>query len=457
MTDTTRSAGPGNAGETGARAFVPDQTTRSVGGERAPPISGYVWYVVALLTLMNVLNYADRIALSILIPSIKADMHLTDTQIGLLVGFAFSAFYAVCGLPIARWADRGSRKFILSLSLAVWSIATALGGATQNFWQLFAARVGVGAAEAGSVPCGQSIVCDYVPPARRASVFAVLTVGYQFGMFVGIFVASLLLARIGWRWTFVALGAPGLAVALIAYLTLREPVRGQLDTIPDPLRTGSSLRAALGYLAKSRIYRLTVLFSTSGAFIQFGFNQWLPSFYQRSFHVGVSEVGLYLALAIGGGSAIGVLGGGYLAHRIGKAGLARPMKVALAALLPASLMALAALVTPSLPLSLSLVGTMFALFGLSFPLAVAALQEAALPNNRATAASVGVFLTAILGQGLGPLAVGFLSDCLAPSFGVASLRYALLLPVALFPIPAMTLWLLSRSLADRASALRQLA
>src|SRR5688572_39903 len=123
----------------------------------------YVWYVILLLTTVNVLSYVDRMALAVLAPLIKVDLVLSDMQLGLLSGFAFAIFYAICGVPIGWWADRGVRRNIIALAVASWSAAMALGGAAQNFWHLFLARVGIGAGEAGGVSPGQSIICDYVP------------------------------------------------------------------------------------------------------------------------------------------------------------------------------------------------------------------------------------------------------------------------------------------------------
>ena len=120
----------------------------------------YAWYVVGLLSVVNVFNYMDRMALAVLAPAIKADLELTDGQFGLLVGFAFFLFYAICGIPIARWADRGVRKNIIVITLSIWSVMAALSGAAQNFWQLLIARMGLGDGEAGCIPAGSSLVAD---------------------------------------------------------------------------------------------------------------------------------------------------------------------------------------------------------------------------------------------------------------------------------------------------------
>src|SRR5688500_4859670 len=151
----------------------------------------YMWYAVLLLSFVALINYMDRTALSVLMPLIKADLHLSDGQLGLLVGFAFFLCYAILGIPIARWADRGNRRNIIAITLAVWSVMTAVSGAVQNFWHLLAARVGLGASEAGSIPASESMISDYVPLKRRSGMYAI----YAFGMTAGS-MAGLILA--GW-------------------------------------------------------------------------------------------------------------------------------------------------------------------------------------------------------------------------------------------------------------------
>src|SRR5262245_50281201 len=195
-------------------------------------LSGYTWYVIGLLTIVSVFSYVDRMALAALAPAIQRQMNLPDSNLGLPTWLAFSLFYAVCGIPIARWADRGVRRNVLAIALSTWSVMTALSGAALHFWHLFLARVGIGAGEAGCLPPAQSIICDYVPPRRRAGVFAVHSIGNYAGMMLGLIFAGWLGDLIGWRMTFLALGLPGIVLALILRFTLREPRRGALDPPP---------------------------------------------------------------------------------------------------------------------------------------------------------------------------------------------------------------------------------
>lgn len=411
----------------------------------------YVWYVIFLLTIVNVFNYMDRMALSVLLPSIKADLVLSDGQVGLLVGFAFALFYAICGIPIARYADRGIRRNVIVISLAVWSAMTALSGAAQNFWQLFLARVGVGAGEAGGLPPAQSILCDYVPVERRSGVFAIHSFGLIAGMMIGMALAGRLAETIGWRWTFVALGLPGIAVAFIVRLTLREPARGALDTKAGGSETkesgGTSLspRATLSVLWQCKTYRLLMLSTVLHGFIYCALTQWWPSFYARSFGLSLSEVGLYLGVGLGSGSGLGMLIGGLLSNKGAQRDTKLPLilgAIGMCLAIPASL---GSLFSSSVGLSLMLVFVTGLLWSVPSGAQVATLYSVVKPSMRATAGAISIFFSSVVGFGLGPSFVGVLSDALASQLGIESLRYALLAPICLMPIPATILYVAARA------------
>lgn len=409
------------------------------GVERNKKPYSYVWYVVGLLFVVNLFNYMDRMALAILIPLIKDDLHLSDGQIGLLMGFAFFLFYAVCGIPIARWADRGNRRNIIAIALAAWSVMTALSGAAQSFWQLFLARVGIAAGEAGCLPPSQSMICDYVPLKRRSGIFAIHTLGIYAGIMLGMILAGWLGESIGWRWTFVVLGLPGIALALVVKYTLREPSRGILDPVNDD-RDGASFRETIGTLRRCRTYRLLILFAVLNGFVQYGLNQWWPSFYVRVFSLNMSAVGLYLGMAIGVASAIGLLVGGLASNKAAQSDVRLPLIIGAAATGLALPAALAALFVPSVHASLLLVSLTALFWSVSNGPVVATAVSFVPARMRATAASLSIFATSVLGFGLGPFCVGFLSDILTPSFGVDGLRYALLAPVLVIPMLAVVLY-----------------
>ncbi len=410
---------------------------------RGRPMAGHVWYVVSLLTLVNVFNYTDRMALAVLAPAIKKDLELSDAQLGLLVGLAFSLFYAVCGIPIARWADRGIRRNIIALALATWSLMTAASGAAQNFWQLFLARLGVGAGEAGCLPPAWSILCDYVPLKRRPTIFAIHGAGLYAGILVGMVLAGWLGQTIGWRWAFVVLGLPGVAVALIVRLTLREPERGALDggAVKDVAPLGRTLRA----LWQCRTYRALIALYVLNGFMQYGLHQWWPSFYARIFGLSLSSVGISLGMAVGAGSGIGILIGGLLASKAADRDIRLPLLIGAGATALALPSALGSLFVPYPYVSIFFVLLTSVLWGVSNGPVAAALNSVMAPGVRATASALTVVFASVFGFALGPFCVGVLSDLLAPSLGSESLRYALLAPICMIPLMVMAL----RAIATR--------
>lgn len=412
----------------------------------------YVVYVILLLFVVNVFNYMDRMALSVLAPVLKIDLGLSDAQLGLLTGFAFALFYAVCGIPIGCWADRGIRRNIIALALATWSVMTALCGLAQNFWQLFLARVGVGVGESGCLPSAQSMLCDYVPSERRSGVFAIHTFGLYMGMFAGMAFAGWFGETLGWRGTFLVLGLPGLLLAVVVRLTLREPMRGRFDCVggqPTSVSFVSTVRTLLG----CRIYRLLLLFAVLDNFVQSGVNQWLPSYYVRMSGLSLSSIGVYLGLAMGVGAGTGLLIGGFLANKLAKSSFRLPLLICAAASFLAFPLALGALAVSSPYVSIFLVSLTALFWTATNGPVLAVLYGATAPQMRATAGAINIFAIAVLGLGLGPFCVGLLSDALTPLLGAEALRYALLVPISVHPATIIVLYVVSRGLAKRPDAI----
>jgi predicted MFS family arabinose efflux permease len=412
---------------------------------------GYVWYVILLLTVVNVVNYMDRMALSVLMPFIKSDLGLSDGQLGFIVGFAFFLFYAVCGVPIAWWADRGIRRNIIALALAIWSLMTVLSGAAQNYWHLFAARVGVGVGEAGCLPPAQSILCDYVPMERRPGVFAVHSFGLIAGMMIGMGLSGWLGETIGWRWTFVVLGIPGVVLALVVRWTLHEPARGHFDVVKQS-EPRSSFGTTVNVLWRCATYRLLMYYLIANGFVQFGLNQWWPSFYARVHTLGSLDIGVHLGIAIGIGSGSGMLLGGFIANLAARRHVTRPLIVGIVAVLLSLPTALISLFITSARFSMLLVAVTGLLWGVASGPIVATVYSVTKPAMRATAGAITIFCTSVLGFGLGPFCVGMLSDVMTPSFGNEALRYALLVPIALIPIMAIPLYWATRTLPNDLNA-----
>ena len=204
----------------------PDQTQAATEPPSLSPT--YRSYALALLVVVNVFNYLDRQILSILLESIKRDLQLSDTALGFLTGIAFALFYTFAGVPIARWADRGTRRTIMALGLAVWSGMTALTGLAQSFTQLALARIGVGVGEAACSPPVHSLLSDYFPPERRGTALSIFSLGVPIGIMIGYLVGGWINQYFGWRTAFFVVGLPGLLLAVVVRLTV----------IPGRARTG---------------------------------------------------------------------------------------------------------------------------------------------------------------------------------------------------------------------------
>jgi predicted MFS family arabinose efflux permease len=306
--------------------------------------------------------------------------------------------------------------------------------------------MGVGAGEAGGTPPAASLICDYVPLKRRSGAFAIYGVGPFIGITLGMALSGWLNDAIGWRWTFVALGLPGILFAAIVWLTVREPTRGRLDEVEDD-RTGASLRETVVVLCRCRTYRRLLLTTIVGGFVNFGFYQWLPSFYTRTLGLDLSSAGAYLGMIIGVSSGIGVLTGGWVANKASQRDVGLPLRLSSMAIILALPAALGTVVVSSGFTSLLMLSLAVLLWCLPSGALVASLYSVTMPRMRATAGAIQIFATSVLGIGLGPLCVGLLSDLLTPSFGSEALRYALLVPIGVTPLMAILFYAAGKTLA----------
>ena len=407
--------------------------------------AAYIKYVIFLLMLVNVVNYMDRMALSVLLPLIKSDLQLSDTQLGLLTGAAFAIFYGVFGIPIARWADNGNRRNIIALAMTFWSGATALCGAATGFWSLFVTRIGVGIGEAGGIAPAQSMISDYVPAGRRAGALSIHAAGATLGIVAGLSLGGWLGELIGWRITFVVLAIPGLVMALVVKLTLREPVRGYADgnaTVTAAL----PLKEVLIFLWRCRSYLHLCLALVISNFAVAGLMAWLPSFYARSFNLSMSEIGLYYGIATGVGGTIGLLLGGFVANSLMQRDVRFPIWLGASAITLAAPVFLVALSIDSSVFSFGCVFLAHMIWGLSTAPKLVVIQSVVKPRMRAMASAVVILLSGVIGFSGGPLFVGIASDHFAPVYGDESLRYSLMAITLLLPWAATHIFLASRSM-----------
>jgi MFS family permease len=397
-------------------------------------------YVLWLLTAVYVVNFVDRQILSILMPSIQRDLHLTDTQLGLLGGVAFAIFYATLGIPIGRLADRWSRKGVISISLVLWSGMTALCGLASGFTQLLIARVGVGVGEAGGSPPAHTLISEYFPAERRGTALSIFSLGVPIGILIGFLAGGWIDEFFGWRRAFLVVGLPGIVLSAVVALTLRERPRSSAEgDIP-------STREVFRYLLSLPSFRHAAFASGLYAFVGYAVVGWAPMFLQRSHDMTSGPIGTWLALIIGLGGALGTLLGGRLADHFGvrdRRAYALVPALALVAAYPAGFVIYLSDQTTLVLLMLSLpvvFGSMYQ--GPTFSL----VQGLAPPAMRSTAAAVLLFFINIIGMGLGPSTVGILSDQLNDRFGDDSLRYAMLIVSTLYLWAGLHFWLASRSL-----------
>jgi MFS family permease len=390
-----------------------------------PPAEGWTVrnaYTLAMLTLIYALNTVDRNMFGLMAPLIKADLHFTDTQIGLLSGFAFAAFYAVMAVPIASLADRWNRRNIIAIGLTFWSLMTFCHGLVRTGWELALTRFLLGAGEASSVPPSNSIIADLFGPAKRPFALGFLAASTSIGVLLLFPALGWISEAHGWRVAFMAAGLPGLALALLFWLTIKEPSRatGSSQT-SDPV----PLPAALHRLATTPAFVLAV---ASGIFISFDLAvslTWAPTFLSRVHGLSQGEIGQLVGLLRGVGGIIGGVGGGLVATMLGHRDPRWRYRVPAAAMIlvaPAELLFIFGgdglwqfgLGLDTL-LVIAQIGPLFAI-----------LLAAADTRTRAVGIAVFLLITNLVGQSAGPLVSGFLSDRLAPSLGDMAIGYAML-------------------------------
>jgi predicted MFS family arabinose efflux permease len=382
----------------------------------------YPNYVLAVLVTVNMFNFIDRQIVAVLLQQIKQEFSASDAQLGLLTGFAFILVHAIIGVPIARLADRGSRRTVIAVGVAVWSAMTALSGGARSFVQLALLRVGVGIGEAAGTPPSHSLISDYFPPDRRARALSVQAIGLYGGIMFGYLAAGWLGQMLGWRATMVVVGLPGLALALVVWRTVDEPPRPAGDPLPP-------VREVVAYLAARQSYLILLVAAALHACAGYGLAQWSPTFLVRVHGLSYAEVGAALGLLSGGMGAAGAITGGWLADRLGT----RDRRwyawiAAIAAFANVPFVALF-LVIDSTPLALACYAPHIFTAGLYTGPLYAMNQGLAKPRMRATAVALHLLVVGIVGGGASPWLVGHLSDAFAAEQGSAALRPALLIVV----------------------------
>jgi predicted MFS family arabinose efflux permease len=386
--------------------------------------NAYRNYVLIMLTLVYVFNFVDRQLLVILQESIKKELHLSDSQLGMLSGFTFAIFYVTLGIPIARLADKTNRRNTVAVSLSLWSIMTALSGRTLIFFQLLLARIGVGVGEAGGSPPAHAMISDYFPPEKRSTALSVYSAGIYFGVLIGFVLGGYLNQHLGWRTAFYVVGIPGLIFALLFYATVKEPQRGATDP-GEITKNANSFGEVLKTLYSTKTFIPLALAAALNVFCIYGLLNWAPSFLQRLHGMKSSEVGASLGLIYGIGGAAGSFAGGLLTDHFGKKDKRYYLKVPAYAILIAIPFAAGAIFLHDNVLSLACLGLCGSLQSVYLGPSVAVAHSLVPASMRALTSAIFFLVINLIGLGFGPLVVGFISDLLTPMLGVESLRWAL--------------------------------
>jgi MFS family permease len=408
--NATPAAAAGDTSATAARDFGP-----------------YASFSLGFLTLISAFNYLDRSILGLALPAIKKEMEVSDTMLGLVSGLAFVIFYSLLGVPIAWLADRVSRRNIIAIGFAFWSLMTALTGFAANIWQLAVARFLMGAGEACGLAPSNALISDLFRRERRPLALSLFGMANSLSLIVFFPLMGIVGQRYGWRAMFTAAGLPGVLLALVFFLTVKEPARGALEQHTNA--DSPSLRATLTFLFGSRAYVWMLLGSTFMGANAFASGAWTPTFLTRVHGMTLAEVASTVGPTRGVLGALGILAGGVLADRLGKRDERYRVRVpafACLALAPAELLFL---LGPSRTLWM----TGFALTSFLTLLHMGPIFAATLNVSgvrmRAVASSLMVLCASLLGQALGPLIVGYLNDRLEPQFGAEAVRYSLLITV----------------------------
>lgn len=410
---------------------------------RSEQASGaYRWYALALLFAVALVNYLDRFVFAVIVEQVKREFGTSDFALGLLSGAAFALFYATLGIPIARWADGGNRRHIIAGALALWSAATALCGLAATFPLLVLARIGVGVGEAGSTPPSHSLISDLFAPAERARALAIVTFGGTVGSLLAFALGAQLAAAYGWRATLIALGLPGVLLALLVGLTLREP---RAETIGPAAGLAGLGRATRRLFARPVYPWLCAGFALWG-FATYGLTQWFVPYLLRVRNLGLVEASGQAGLVSAIAPALGTLLGGWLADRLARTSAAWLARLPALCCLGALPLYLAAGLVEGVGSMILLVAAAGFLIGLMVPAGYAALHWVAGGADRAMGVAVAFFFLNFVGYGGGPAVIGLASDLLLPSLGARSIATALALGLSVLLPASICFWRAARHL-----------
>lgn len=407
----------------------------------SPATPGYRRLVLAMLLIVYTFNFLDRQILGILAPAIKADLHLSDAEFGAVGGLAFAILYSVLAVPLALLADKTSRSWVITGSLAVWSGFTALCGTAMGVGQLFLYRLGVGVGEAGGVAPSYALISDYFPPESRARAMAIYSLGIPVGLAGGTLLGAYIAALVEWRTAFYAVGIAGVVLAPIFRLIVRDPPRRVEAADRAPLR------AVFPLLARKPAFWLMAVAAGCSSLCGYGLALWTPSVLVRSFHFNLITTGQFMGSLLLIGGTIGVFAGGWFADKLGPADrgwYAKLPAIAWAITAPTFAIGMISTGSPTLAWVLFLIPNALNILWLG-PVTTA-VQHLVPAHMRATAAASFLLINNLIGLGIGPWLMGRLSDAMTASRGADALRDAAMLCLGFYVIAAVLMLLAVRPL-----------
>jgi MFS family permease len=369
----------------------------------------YIAWVLLLFTLVAMFGFVDRIIVQILVQPIKAELKVSDARMGLLGGLTFAVLYAVLSIPIARLAERKNRVAIISISTALWSLATAVSGFASNFTHLLLARVGVGIGEAGGAPATASVIADYFPQQRRASAMAIYGLAVPLGAFVGGSAGGFIAQHWGWRAAFLIVGLPGVLLALLQWLTLREPPRGQNDPGVDVSNTPPFSAVLQRFWDRPALIHV-IFGATISTVAGYGLNYFMAAYLSRHFGLDYAQAGLRFGLISSLPAALSFMAGGFLSDWAGRRGAHWYALVPAIGAALSTPFFIAAFRANTVDVATALLAICALCQYAYIPAAAAITQNMMEPRMRASAVAVTGLIYTLVGQGLGPLLVGALSD-----------------------------------------------
>lgn len=420
-------------------------------------------YLLFVLSAILALNYADRMSLGLVLQGIKIDLHLSDTQLGILTGIASAFFQSIVGIPIASWVDRGNRISVISFTVVVWSVMVAFTGRATTFTQLLLARFGVGVGEVGISPAAQSLIPDYFTRAERPRATAIYSLAWPMSVALGYFVAGWINELYGRRAMFLALGLTGLLLTLMARLWLREPRHGLAATLDRTIVNAAGvesgfnlevihpnyprLKEVLRTLWQNVTFRHLLVCNAVTSLFAMGIAQWLPTFFVRTYGMTTAQIGTWFTVAIGLCSVLPIYSGGALTSRYAANNERLQFRIMAAAYVAIGVDYAMLFLSTNRYLAIALLALNSLAFAMNGPI-LAAFQTLIPPRMRAMSIVTVTLFTNLVGLGLGPLIAGALSDALRRVVGGESLRFALLGLCPGYAWGAWHMWRASRTVGQ---------